>query len=555
MTSTPERRVLLALLAISAALQGWFVLGSDPAALLITWIPDDAFYYLQPAWNAAHGAGFSFDGIEPTYGFQPLWAVLLAGLAAVAPSKASLVTLALLTGAVVHLAAGAMLFAWFARAGASRGGLVAAGLWLLNPDLVRMQTTGMESGLVAALLLATLLLLDPRRRPALLGATLGALFLARVSMLLAGVLAIGALVRRRLGRRKAAWIALGTAAVVVPWLVYADLALGQPLPASTDRKIVAGLAGAARFLADLPGVPDAPIRALLPASEALLFDAPGLIGPTGERIWLFAVRAPVGWALGAWLPGGWGLGAPVLAVGWCALVLGQRGGQPARLPRGLGVLVLLALGNVAANNLLLSQYVEYGYWYRVPEVLTLVVLVGIAAERALTDRRLQRLPVRALLVSLALAGAAQLGMSLAPREHDPASRLVARGGYDVAIALSDALPAGTRVGSWNAGLIGWLADGPVVVNLDGLANRPDFVPIAAQEVLVRHGVADHLALMDWLEEEGIEYLVDLQPDAGLGEPFYGVIPADRWELVLRSSPLDHWTTRERDHAVMLVRFE
>ena len=553
MTRTPERAAFCAIAVAALVVQLRFVLSSEPAALLTTWIPDDAFYYLQAAWNAADGRGFSFDGIEPTYGFQPLWAVLLAGVSALAPSKAAVVLGALLLGIGLHGSCGALLFAWFERAGSARGGLVAASVWLLNPDLVRLHATVMESGLVAALTLGSLAAMDRlERAPGRVGALLGLLALARISavLLLALVALDGA--RRRVSRRSVLLLLAGAAAVAVPWMIYAQVALGQTLPASMDRKLVSGIAGGARFVADWPGVPDALVVALLPAREQLLFDAPGLIGPTWARLWRLGVQAPAGWALGCWLPIRWSLSAPVLALGWIALAVGQRGPARPRLPTGFPLLLLMAVGNAAANNLLLSQYVEYGYWYRVPEVLAIVAIVGVLADRALGMAPL-RLWVVALLGALAVCGLGRSLADLAPKQHDPESRLVARGGWDVARVLGDHLPAGTRVGSWNAGILGWVTEGPVIVNLDGLANRPEYVPVAAQEVLYRHGLAERLALLDWLREHDVDYLVDLHPIGRMDRAFYDVIPADRVTLVLRSTPVDHWSPGRPDHAVMLVR--
>ncbi|MGZ4716132.1 MAG: hypothetical protein ACXWCB_05465, partial [Acidimicrobiales bacterium] len=34
---------------------------------------DDAFYYFGIARNVAHGHGSTFDGIDPTNGYHPLW--------------------------------------------------------------------------------------------------------------------------------------------------------------------------------------------------------------------------------------------------------------------------------------------------------------------------------------------------------------------------------------------------------------------------------------------------------------------------------------------------
>ncbi len=552
-TRTPERSLTLGLMALAGAVHLGLIFGSDPAALLTTWVPDDAFYYLQPAWNAAAGLGFSFDGVEPTYGFQPLWALVLAAVSTLLPGKAALVPVALLLGGALHLLAGALLFRWFEQADLARGGVVAAAIWLLNPNVMMMQASGMESGLVACLILATLLLLSAPTAGFALGVVLGLLVLARVSMLAFVLLVAGGLLWRRRPARTVLGVGGGLVLVCLPWLIYALVTLGQPLPASMDRKLVSGFAGAGRFLAGLPLVPDGLVRGLLPFSEREFFDLPALVGPTWERLWRLGVRAPVGWALGSWLPARMEVSALVLLAGWTALLVRLRGSSKARLPTGAGLLVALAVINAAANNLLLSQYVEYGFWYRVPEVLCITAAVGVLAARALApDRPLTR-PLQITFGVVLVTALISTASTLRPRSHDPDSTLMTRGALDVARALSERLPAGAKVGSWNAGLIGWMADGPMIVNLDGLANRPDFVPIAAQEVRFRHGLDEGLELLGWLERNGVEYLVDLQPIDVADEPFYGVIPSICVSFVLRSTEVDHWQWRDRAYAVTLVR--
>src|SRR6186997_3194204 len=44
---------------------------------------DDAYFYLQIAWNLGRGAGSTFDGINVTNGYHLLWAALLVPFAAV----------------------------------------------------------------------------------------------------------------------------------------------------------------------------------------------------------------------------------------------------------------------------------------------------------------------------------------------------------------------------------------------------------------------------------------------------------------------------------------
>ena len=61
-------------LVLLCMLCAFFVLPSEAIAGIL---PDDAFYYFKIARNVAKGYGFSFDTINPTNGYQPLWMYLL----------------------------------------------------------------------------------------------------------------------------------------------------------------------------------------------------------------------------------------------------------------------------------------------------------------------------------------------------------------------------------------------------------------------------------------------------------------------------------------------
>src|SRR5688572_9128383 len=50
---------------------------SDAYGLPNLWFTrDDAYYYFKVAQNIAEGKGSSFDGINPTNGYHPLWLVI-----------------------------------------------------------------------------------------------------------------------------------------------------------------------------------------------------------------------------------------------------------------------------------------------------------------------------------------------------------------------------------------------------------------------------------------------------------------------------------------------
>ena len=52
-----------------------------PANSMMNWYSiDDAFYYYKVAQNVTSGLGFTFDGINLTNGFHPLWMMVCLGV-------------------------------------------------------------------------------------------------------------------------------------------------------------------------------------------------------------------------------------------------------------------------------------------------------------------------------------------------------------------------------------------------------------------------------------------------------------------------------------------
>ncbi len=79
---TTLRRILLASLALFLL---FAIVNVVCAAFLdplysVDVVFDDAYYYLQVAYNIAQGAGSTFDGITATNGYQPLWMALVTAI-------------------------------------------------------------------------------------------------------------------------------------------------------------------------------------------------------------------------------------------------------------------------------------------------------------------------------------------------------------------------------------------------------------------------------------------------------------------------------------------
>lgn len=159
--SMPPRYALLA--AGSVAILAHVVFVGFPALRVnqeryARWpMVDDAFYYLQPAWNLAHGRGLTLDGMSPTNGFHPLWMLLVVVAARFAPSKAALFD-GVRAMSLVLFYATALVFASLVGAVFRRRTLGFMGLllYLVFPHLFISHMNGLETGL--ALMISSLML-------------------------------------------------------------------------------------------------------------------------------------------------------------------------------------------------------------------------------------------------------------------------------------------------------------------------------------------------------------------------------------------------------------
>jgi hypothetical protein len=125
-----------------------------PLPAVVNGLPDDSFYYLQVARHVARGLGSTFDGVEPTNGYHPLWMWLLIPIQAVTRGAPEVsLRLALLLSSLLGLSSLWMLFRLLrARAG---GWAAVTGLLLFAwPRIFGLTTNLLESGLALLLFLA-----------------------------------------------------------------------------------------------------------------------------------------------------------------------------------------------------------------------------------------------------------------------------------------------------------------------------------------------------------------------------------------------------------------
>jgi hypothetical protein len=177
------------------------------------------------------------------------------------------------------------------------------------------------------------------------------------------------------------------------------------------------------------------------------------------------------------------VGAGLAVVAVAAAIVGRRraGADAARF--------VLLLPAVASALWISADLVSVGTlesWNRVPVLLLGMVAVVIAASRGFG---------RVVVASVAILAVGRVPLAIV-RGAVPASSY-APYRWQAGAWLRDHLDADARVGSWNAGTIGYASDRPVV-NLDGLVNDRAYF-----DQVVRGN-----ALAAYLDRENIAWIAD-----------------------------------------------
>ena len=134
----------------------FFVIISKSDNLMNWYLTDDAFYYFKTAQNIAEGNGITFDGINPTNGFHPLWMIICIPIFTLAKIDLFL-PLRIVTAVQILLnaASGFFLFEIVYEKISKSFAWVTAIFWMFFSPIHGITTKlGLETGLTAFLLIS-----------------------------------------------------------------------------------------------------------------------------------------------------------------------------------------------------------------------------------------------------------------------------------------------------------------------------------------------------------------------------------------------------------------
>lgn len=484
-TVTLTFRVGLVLVGLMVALMvgKGIRVASLPVDQMVSWnvVIDDGYYYFQVARNLARGHGSTFDRVNRTNGYQPLWTALLVPVYWFTDDPGRGMRGALVLAVVLAGLALPLMFVGLRRLAGVGGALLFCGLVVANPFFLRIVQGGLETpvlfvtmaGVVALWALRGEQVLRGQRRACLgFGLLLALTTMARVDVaLILAPLALLVVLWGRGWRRRALWIALPGALVVGPYVLWNWVTQGSPVPVSGQVKAWV----AATYT---------PTWDLFRATEQWR----GVTRMVHELTWPWngTRREPLLAELGS-------RSLPFLLAG--ALLL-LRLLWSARARRNRLALILLAgsgVGVVLHGLYMFFVYRSCGHWnyhYFFPlavvccvalalSVTLLAADLGLLLDRLVVRGRLRRgyaalsaalcLPLLGLLALHGVPAAAKYEAELRrpPRESFRHCRL------EAACDMARNYPHDTVFGAWWAGTLGYFSDRRVV-NLDGVINSEAF---------------------------------------------------------------------------------
>jgi hypothetical protein len=448
-----------ALAAWTLTCVAWLVLVWTWKALHLAMTVDDTFYYFKTALNVSRGLGSTFDGINPTNGYHPLWLGVLAGLFALfGDDMVLLVKVAFTFQLVAIWSAGVVLSRLDIRG--RRWVLWPLTLAMLNPFSAKIVLCGQETALQLLLSAVTLSIwwrlrgsvADTARlgRWALLGALGGLATLARLDTIFYAGLLVG-----------------------MPVLCPSDAELEAGLVRRL-RASVAGLAGLFAVLTPYLIFNRVVYRHLMPVSGAVKLHL-----ETGESAHWAARLATVAVAAGglAWL--------------WRSASRRRATELPVLVPP-VAACLILAIYNFAVRGEMGVNLVRI--WYLEPYLLALAVGVGVLDGGPVIragGRTLAALVTRGAIVVWLVICALSWRYRLDPRSYAL---------YAAAERCSrwfDATEPKAVAAAWDAGFAAAFTRKPVM-NLDGLINSWEY-----KEQYLDGGRADAFIL----ERHPVDYVI------------------------------------------------
>lgn len=452
-----------------------FLFSHNFRGLLLNTLPDDAFYYFRIARNIVEGYGSTFDGINITNGYHPLWMALIlpifklfsvGGTFDIQPIYATL-TFSL----ILSLCTGIVLLKIF-RKYTDNSYILAIGLffWFFNPYNLYAVLNGLETSLTLFLLVSfslSLLNAETARRKklqtVLIGVLGGLLILARLDIIFVVFFGYLYLLYKRTSFKKLALSGLITAAIFLVWQVWNYVTYGMMLTSAS-------------------------ITGTYVNQQLTFYD-------NGGKSLFLVLKTMVYMFDRAFTQLASNLGAPFVVfplVGIALYFFAKNFGQffTQVKQRMLSPLWFISLGLIV--QMAISAMVRWSFrdWYFIPTLFVFQFIVLYACIQL--AREFKNFKYAALAIIICAAGFFYISY-----DKDLQNREIMQDTIWEAVQWQNKnLPVGSKIGSFNAGIQGYFSK-HTLVNLDGLVNNQ------ASDHMLQHDMWKYIT-----EVEKLDYISD-----------------------------------------------
>ena len=510
------------------------VLFSD-AEQLVKVIPDDTFYYLETAKHIVAGEGSTFDGVNETNGYHPLWMALLLPIVAAVSDPWLLVRSTLALSIVFNLGTAIVLYAtlrkhlnvWYVP-------VIGTAVYYLNARSIVTSLGGMEVMVSSFLFCVSLYLSmlvnsrtsDPVRVNLFLGLSLGLLFLARTDNVFYIMVFYGAAVWRTLPalRMRMALLMAGIMSLVAsPWIVWNLVNFGSLMQSSGF---------AIPFVLRESFIADGHTSLELVWHSAKMF-----LSFVGWRMYKFYIGFPPL----AYLPI---LAGTIYLVTrkWKQLELAEYANAN-RVAKLVSLLAVAGLALIFVHTFL--RWYPRNYYF---DSIIILSAVGFSVGLSLLHPAALLVRIRANSTMFShLVAVAALVVIMIPGAYS-GYRLLNRGEsphqiefLNAAKWLNNNTSSDAVIAGFNVGIVSYFSE-RIVINLDGAINT------AAYDAIKRR------RLMEYIEEMEVQYFVDYDPSMlEMYRLFLGMrSPSISWDIVKR---IDYPDVAFQNNSIAVYRIQ
>ncbi|MCK4807060.1 MAG: hypothetical protein KAT09_05410, partial [Candidatus Aegiribacteria sp.] len=449
-SGSSSRGIVVVLLAIAVVVSVFLLINSFGVQLV-----DDGYYYLEIARNISCGNGFTFDGLNRTNGFHPLWQVMLVPVFLLTQSRVLAAQAVTMLQTLLFAASGFVLYRiLLENTKKIHISIAGAAFWLFNFWFwSKGALSGMETGLLILCYGISLLLFSRSLRGLcstwLLSISLIATCMARLDSLalVAGVYLIFLFLRRY---RDASRAGLPVMIYLILYMIINKLVFGGMFPVSGYIKSATG----SEFL-----------RQLFAAGDTRFFQH-GItnfisFATLGGRLPLLVAFAAIGGTL------------------WTVVWFLRTADTPIRELMAVccSYIVCLLIYYSFMYDSLLDVYTYYWFPVIFGVMIAFVLLLSRMRHRLLRQGFTWVLLAGLVVFNIVYARDRLRGYSCAIPDSGRPERN--------AVIFLNTLDDGTVIGSWDAGYVGYYCRHRVI-NLDGLVNSYEYQAILHDQGLEKY---------------------------------------------------------------------